>query len=141
MLFRTFKSMLEQSSEVESEKWMETHYIRIRREGDILHCIFVNCPNMNLEIAKHIVQQRKAVAAGKSYPCLVDMREILSATQDSRDYFANEGAEGVKAGALLIGSQVTKMLANLFMIINRPKTPTKMFTNEKAAREWLKKFI
>ncbi len=123
-----------------SESWQETAYTRIRIQEGILHCIFQNCPQMTLEIAMHCVQQRMAAAAGKSYPCLIDMRDVLTATPEARDYFANQGSAGVIAGALLIGSQVTKMLANLFMLVNRPKAPTRMFTDENAAREWLKKF-
>ncbi len=124
-----------------SENWQETHYIRIRITDGILHCIFTNSPNMTLEIAKHCVQQRLAASAGKSYPCMVDIRDMKTATTEAREYFANEGSKGVTGGALIIGSQVTKMLANLFLLVNRPKIPTRMFTDENAAREWLKKFL
>jgi hypothetical protein len=124
-----------------TESWRETEYTRIQIKEDILHCIFINCPDMTLDIARHCVQSRMAAAEGKSYPCLVDMRDMTTATSEAREYFAKEGAEGVNAGALLIGSQVTKMLANLFMLVNRPKTPTRMFTDERVAREWLKKYI
>lgn len=132
--------MPEQTTDTVNDSWRETRYTKIRREGDILHCIFRDCPNVTLEIAQHCVQQRLAAAAGINYPCLIDMRDVKTATQEARAYFAKEGSVGITAGALLIGSQVTKMIANLFLLINRPAVPTRMFTNEMAARTWLRKF-
>ena len=39
--------------------------------------------------------------------------------------------------ALLIGPPVTKMLANFFMRQDADRTPTRMFTSEPAAVDWL----
>ena len=132
--------MSAQPSDTGTGKWTETRYMRVRKEGPVLHCVFTDCPHLDLEIAKHCVQQRLAISAGISYPCLIDMRDLKSVSTEAREYMAAQGATGVKAGALLIGSQVTKMIANIFLLINKPKVPTKMFTDEKAAREWLKKY-
>lgn len=121
----------------ESGQWVETAHMKIRKEGPILYCVFKECPNVTLEIAKHCVQQRVAFSAGVSYPCLIDMRDLKSATAEARAYMGVGGAAYITAGALLIGSPVTKMIANLFLMMNKPPVPTRMFTDEKAAREWL----
>lgn len=92
---------------------------------------------MTLEIAQHCVTQRISFSEGKSYPCLIDMRDLQSVTPEARAYMGVEGAECITAGALIIGSPVTKMIANLFLMVNKPPVPTRMFTNESVAREWL----
>lgn len=118
-------------------KWVDTAYLRMRKEGNILHCVFKECPNVTLEIAQDCVQQRIAFSAGISYPCLIDMRELKSVTPEARAYMGVEGAKYITTGALLIGSPFTKMIANLFLMVNKPPVPTRMFTDERAAREWL----
>jgi hypothetical protein len=56
-----------------------------------------------------------------------------------RDYFANDPVhlQTYSACALLVGSAVSKVLANFFMGLNKPKKPTRMFTSQDEAIHWL----
>ncbi|MEA2449367.1 MAG: hypothetical protein QOG63_1299 [Thermoleophilaceae bacterium] len=87
------------------------------------------------------LEAREATAAvaalGRgSVPLLVDMRTMAKLERGAREEFkVNKG--GVSAMALLVGSAVTKMLANFFMRTDADNTPTRMFTDESAAIEWL----
>jgi len=72
---------------------------------------------------------------------LIDMREMKSITREAREYFANERTCSIqRATALLIKSKVTRVMANFFMGLNKPITPTRMFTESEDAVQWLKKF-
>ena len=69
---------------------------------------------------------------------LVDMRGVRSQSREARQYFA--GAEAEKATlavALLIGSPVSRVLANVFLRLNPQRIPTALFTDEAAAIAWL----
>lgn len=70
-------------------------------------------------------------------PMLVDMREMKKLERGAREYYKTDKA-GVSAMALLVGSPVTRMLANFFMRTDTDTTPTRMFTDESVALGWLR---
>ena len=120
---------------------VETPYVKIWKDGDMLCCVFANKLDIDLEIAKHCVEARIMFSEGVSYPCLIDMKDVRSATKAAREYMAAEGAMYMKAGALLIGSVLTRTIGNIFLSINKPEVPAKLFTDEKEAKEWLKQYL
>ena len=105
-----------------------------------MHCIYKPINEMDLNIAKICVQDRLAYAGGQSYPSLFDITHIKHSTKEARDYFANEGNEGVVASAIIVSSPMLKMAANFYIKVNQPKNPTRMFTNRDEAIKWLGQF-
>ena len=72
---------------------------------------------------------------------LVDMRLISSISRDARMYYANERTASIqRATALLVDSPVSRVIANFFMGLNRPLSPTRMFTDQTQAVRWLQTF-
>ncbi len=120
---------------------VETVHIKFWKEKGILCCKYAEDTHIDLEIAKHCVQERINFSDQASYPCFVDMRNVKSASKQAREYLAGEGAKYVKAGALLIGSALTKTIGNIFLSVNKPPVPTKLFTDETEAKEWLKQYL
>jgi hypothetical protein len=54
------------------------------------------------------------------------------------------GPEGLKvsqAVALLMGSPVSRVLGNLYLGLNKPPIPTRLFTSEEEAKVWLRSFL
>ena len=69
---------------------------------------------------------------------IVDMRGVRSQSREARQYFAGPEAERVSSAvALLIGSPVSRVLANFFLRIMPQRVPTALFTDETAAVSWL----
>lgn len=120
---------------------LETPYMKLWKRDEILFCTYSDKLEIDLEIAVHCVKTRIEFSEGKSYPVLIRLQGIRSVNKEARDYFSDEGSKLITAGALLISSPLTKILGNIFMHINKPDVPTKLFTNETEAKEWLKKFI
>jgi hypothetical protein len=82
------------------------------------------------------------ISKGKKLPLLVDSRNIKSMEREARVYYAGEeGRKSVSACALLIGSPVSRVIGNFFMGLNKPLVPTRLFTSETEAIEWLRRFI
>lgn len=80
------------------------------------------------------------LCGGKKHPCLVDGRAELTFEPGVREYYAGpEAAKFASALALLSDSGPMKVLANLFLTINKPTAPTRMFTKEDEALAWLRK--
>jgi hypothetical protein len=128
------------SAKTSAEK-TKTPYISMWIEGNIMYCMYAADLHVSLEIAKSCVERRIFFSNGKSYPLMIDMKGIKSTTWASRQYLATMGSTLVKAGALITGSQFNRVLGNLFLTIDRPRVPTKLFTNEGKAREWLQAYV
>ncbi len=72
---------------------------------------------------------------------LIDMTSVTEMSKEARDYFANERTASIqRATALLIGSPVSRVIGNFFMGLNKPISPTKLFTDPGKAIQWLHTF-
>ena len=123
-----------------AEQKIETPHIQLWMEEEILYCKYADNLHMNLTIAKFCVEARIFFSKGKSYPLLIDMRGIQSTTSEARQYMATVGATLVTAAALITGSPFNRSLGNVFLKINKPPIPIRLFTDEQKARLWLSQF-
>jgi len=87
----------------------------------------------NLDACRHLVE-------GKKVPVLVNT--ILQGTLDrqARNAYAT-GSDFALAQAILVNSAFTRIAANVFIRVAHPVHPTKMFTSEDEAIQWLKGFL
>lgn len=106
----------------------------------ILHFYYKDIENLDLEVAKRCVEDRMEFTEHQDYPCLIDAIAIKHFTKEARDYFAKEGNEGIIASAILSSSTVIKMMANFYVMVNKPVNPTRLFTDKDSALQWLSKF-
>lgn len=123
-----------------AEHKIETPHIQLWMEDEILYCKYAQNLHMNLNVAKFCVEARIFFSKGKSFPLLIDMRGIQSTTSEARQYMATVGATLVTAAALVTGSAFNNALGNVFLKINKPPIPIKLFTDQEKARLWLSKF-
>lgn len=119
---------------------VETPYLKMWMEENILYAVYTKNLDLTINVAKQCVSERIAFSEGVSRVCIFDVTGVKSVTKEAREYLASEGAMYIKAGALLIKSALTRMLGNIFLLINKPYVPTKLFTDIKDAKEWLKQF-
>ena len=74
-------------------------------------------------------------------PHLIDISNIDSMSRDARKYYAEDASEKyTTATALITKNPVARIIGNFFIGLNKSKTPTKLFTSEEEAIEWLKTF-
>lgn len=119
---------------------LETHFVRFEIIQSILFVSYKNGVTITLDVAKEIVKQRKEFTGNKLYPILVKDEGLVSVEKDARDYFSNEGVEGLSAGAFVIKSVYSTFFFNFYLKITNPKVPAKMFTDEAKAIEWLQQY-
>ena len=97
---------------------------------------------LELEDAKENLKIIKELGNGKSLPVFVDIRDAKGGSKACRDYLASsEAAEIQKACALLVESPLSRLIGNFFIGLNKTKFPTKLFTNEDEAMDWLLHFF
>ncbi|GAB3830983.1 DUF7793 family protein [Pontibacter rugosus] len=121
-------------------KSTETAYVKMMLKNGIFYMYYKPLKQLELTVAKQIVNDRIAFVEGESYPCLFDIQPVEHSTKEARDYMADEGNDFVISSAILVGSPVLRMMANFFIMVNKPKNPTRMFSDEKSALEWLVQF-
>lgn len=97
---------------------------------------------MEVEDAKESAEKIKeiALAKGVKVPLIVDMRQLKGISKAARQFYSDDDSPQTKACATLVNSGLTRIIANLFLGLNKPKTPLKLFTAEQPAIEWLGKF-
>lgn len=123
------------------EKTIEIPIAKMWRQEGIIYVKFIDKLDMSLENAQSGVKARVKLSEGMSYPVLIDMRGIKSVTKEAREYLADEGAKLIKAGALIVGSPLNRTLGNIFLWVNKPKVPTRLFTDEEEALKWLEQYL
>jgi hypothetical protein len=121
-------------------KFKETEYFTLCIEEGIFYCYFKEIEVMDLDFTKASVQHRLAFMEGQSYPCFFDITRVKQTTKEARDYLADKGNDLVSASAILVSSPMLKMMANFYIMVNKPKNPTRMFTDKESALEWLRQF-
>ena len=110
-------------------------------EDSIVRAAYFPKAEETLTDAKENIAAVAKVSKGQKYPILVDYRKVKSVAREARAYYAGkETAKVVNAVAILIGSLVSRVIANFFLGLNKPKFPVKLFTSEADAIEWLKGF-
>lgn len=113
-------------------EWREGVVVGTYKEGPI-----------TLEMAKEVVKNRLEFTRNNDAPIMINDSGLRSIEKGAREYLSSdEGIQGLKAGALVTNSIFGRHLANFFIRIAviQPKIPTKLFSNEKEALEWLKQY-
>jgi hypothetical protein len=122
---------------------IETRVARIWLDQDgILHNVILPNAMVMLEDAKEISNSNAEVAEGKKIVGLVDARNVKSATREARKFAARDETKTSRAAiAILVGSPLSRVIGNFFISIDKPPYPTRPFTSETEAIEWLKGFL
>jgi hypothetical protein len=103
-----------------------------------VHAVMKPGCRMGLSDAVENVSTMFEIGGRQRSRVLVDMRQVHSQTREARLYFGGAEAEAATlAVAILIGSRVSRVLANFFLRVSRQRLPTALFTQQDAAVTWL----
>ncbi len=81
-------------------------------------------------------------ARGRRFPLLVDASATRSLSREAREILtADDDPElPLNAYAIVVGSPLTRAIANFFVAIHRQSVPTRVFDDVEAALAWLRPF-
>lgn len=122
------------------DNYHENEFAQFWIQNDILY--FEYKPNVviNLKAAQLVVADRLLVQNEKAYPVLCDIRGIMDSDKAARDYLAQSGSVLTKAVSLLGNDTVLLSIMSFYIKINKPRVPTKIFTDELAALAFLENY-
>lgn len=98
--------------------------------------------DITLEEAKTLIAAQTGLLGNRKVPVLIDANAVNSVEPEARKFFSGEEAARVAAAcAFLVGSSVSKIIGNFFIRLNKPPYPSRLFTSEAKALDWLKTFL
>ncbi len=124
-------------------KQKEYNYITVtadESEPTIITGVYKPKLEIDIDVAKELVDNRIDFANGEDHYILVDFTNVKSVTKEARDYMNDPkgGLKGLLAGAFLSNSLVTTLFINMYFKINQPSVPAKFFTKKEEALDWLR---
>ena len=97
----------------------------------------------DLTEAKENLAASISVREGLKRPLLTDIRFCLPLTPEARRYYSGQVLVDsfLAMGILIDASAFGTMMGNIYIQIAKPGIPTRLFTDEERAIEWLKEFV
>jgi len=106
----------------------------------ILHSVSKTAPR-SMEIMTEYVAYMKQILNNQRVFILSDISDAVAMDKATRDYMDTELGNLYKAMALVSHKAAGKMIGNVFMTLNTPNLPIRMFLNEKDGEVWLLELI
>jgi len=108
-------------------------------EGDdmIYRYIAINNCTLDMDTLEKMTQVGDTWCQERLCANLVDIRKMLFIDSKTRAYAAAQFRPHVAGQAIVIDSKISSYFANLFLKFSQPKVPTRLFTSEDEAVNWL----
>jgi len=107
----------------------------------IIHNVDLPGLDHSLVDAEENVAAYSRIWAGTRRPLLVDMTQVKSISREARACYATQTHRYISAVALVVGSPLSRMIANFFLGLNRTAQPTRLFRTVDEAAIWLRPFL
>lgn len=110
-------------------------------EDGILFVSFVPGALHDLNNATLVIAKQHELLGNAKVPTLVDGTNLKSVTPEARAFHASpEGSGNTKALAMIANTTAAKVVGNLYLGLNGPPYPARMFTNKEEALAWLQQY-
>jgi hypothetical protein len=111
-------------------------------EDGVVRIIWSPGAEATLDDAKETMAAYLQINKGRRLPILVDTTVMKSFARDARKYYAGEEAANVAcAVAIMVGTPVSMVLGNFYLGVSNPHLPSRLFSSENEALEWLKGYL
>lgn len=111
--------------------------MRLREDG-VVHYVSRDGAALDAENTLELFAAYRSLAGDGPHLILSDIRGVRSSTSESRALATTEDATALhRAAGVIVGSRLTRMMGNLFLRLNRPGYPTRLFSDEASALAWL----
>lgn len=111
----------------------------VDQEG-ILRIKVIDGVHIDLEALKEDASVNMELTGNQKALALYDSRAFFTMDKEARDYLKSGILDPTRiATAVLTNNLAVRILVNFIITFNPPKTPMKMFHEEKEALDWLRK--
>ena len=114
---------------------------RLRKDG-VVEVRIADEHVCTVEQAKEAARIFATLGEGQPVPVLRIFGRHTSMEEGVREFMASEAFQKyILADAIVIHSLAQRILINFYLKTNRPRKPTRVFTNQAEAEDWLRTFI
>ncbi len=111
-------------------------------DDGIVRIIRVPGAEVTLADAKETMAAYLKINQGRRRPLFVDTKRMKFLAREARQYYAGEEAAKVaSAVAIIVGTPVSRVLGNFYLGVSNPHLPSRLFSLEEEALEWLKEYL
>ena len=107
-------------------------------EDHIIRVVYNEGLEVALEEARQTSLALRELSQGVAMPVLVDARRVKSISREARSYFATREVTQMVGAVAALSSPMIRMLATLYVNLNRPPFEIRYFTSEAEGLRWLK---
>jgi hypothetical protein len=119
----------------------ETRTARFAFDGQLMHATFRAEAEVSLADAREHLDLMRELTQGRPVRVMVDLRQVRSQQREARAlYGSEESCLYTACCALLVASPLSRVVGSFFLGLNRPLYPTRLFSSEPEARDWLAGF-
>ncbi|MCK6649903.1 MAG: hypothetical protein L6Q66_09625 [Bacteroidia bacterium] len=112
------------------------------RDDKVIHVAVKAKNEIGIEQIIEIIQGIALVGESKKHPIMITVEDHTFPTPEARKYLAQADTNPfASASAFIVKNLAQKLLVNAYLKMNRPSRPTRMFTTEESAIQWLKTFL
>lgn len=112
------------------------------REDGIIHVHFKEGVEITVELQGRMLDIYNEICGDIKKPFLFTASDYVSIGKEARDNsIVMEALYPASASAVVAPSVAYKLIANFYLLVNKPKSPYKVFNDEHNAVEWLKEFM
>ncbi len=120
---------------------LEKAFVSLRTDR-IIHVHIKGGEELELADAKEVVAAIGFLGNKKKFPVLIDCEEFSTVSKEARAYSASKETNiYTSADALAYHSLAHKLFADIYVNIDKPAIPTKIFPDNEQAITWLKTFL
>ena len=109
----------------------------IQGDDQIYRYIAINNCTLDLDTLEKMTKVGDTWNGDRLCANLMDIRDMLFIDSKTRAYAAAQYRPHVAGTAVLIDSKVSSYFANIYLKFSQPKVPTRLFTSEDEALQWL----
>ena len=109
-------------------------------EDSILHIEFLPNSYHTLQKALDNLEAEKHLYEDENYFCLtiIDVRNLVGVSKEVRALAKTDViTKNHQAFAVIVGSSLSRLIANFFLGINKPRAPLRIFEDKATAKNWL----
>jgi hypothetical protein len=110
------------------------------RPDGIVQMVWALRATVLLEDATAALEAMAQLTGGRRSPLLVDMRDTGAQDRATRAEWTRRSDLSSAVG-LIVGTPLSRMVGNIFLRMNKPQFPVRLFDTEAPALAWLQGFV
>lgn len=112
--------------------------ITFYKDKNYMHQLFLSKRFSDVEEAKqHLAEVQEKLGTYLPIPTISDISQMKGASKAVRDFSNKEIMPVTNGLAILVKSSISRMVGNMALRMINSKYPTRMFSNEEKAINWL----